>query len=316
MNYAVLFPGQGSQFVGMGADLFEARPDLLGDRVDELLGWSLRDLCLAGPEELLVRTERAQPALFCLSFALWAELSDRLPRLPIAAAGHSLGEYTALAAAGVFGYEETLSVVSARGRAMAEAADAEDSGMVALMGVDDDVAEEVAEARRMEGGRLVVANLNAPGQVVMAGGASDLDWLESRGRSLGIRRMVRLPVAGAFHSGFMAPAARRVEEALVGLRSHPACFPVYANVSGEPMEGARVAETLVTQVSSPVRFAESLTAMARQGVEVFVHVGPGKVTAGLARRTVPSATVLTVNDVAGAAKVAESISSMEFSRGE
>ena len=179
-----------------------------------------------------------------------------------------------------------------------------------------DQAEEVAETRRLEGGRLVVANLNAPGQVVMAGGASDLDWLQARGRSLGIRRMVRLPVAGAFHSGFMAPAARKVEEALVGLRSHPARFPVYANVSGEPMESARIAETLVTQVSSPVRFAESLSAMARQGVEVFVHVGPGKVTAGLARRTVRPCTVLTVNDLAGADEAAESISSMEFSRGE
>ena len=316
MHYAVLVPGQGSQWVGMGADLFEARPDLLGDRVDELLGWSLRQLCLEGPEELLVRTERAQPALFCLSYALWVELSDRLCSLPIAAAGHSLGEYTALAAAGVFGFEETRSVVSARGRAMAEAADAEDSGMMALIGVDDDVAEEVAEIRRREGGRLVVANLNAPGQVVMAGGASDLDWLEARGRSMGIRRMVRLPVAGAFHSGFMAPAARRVEESLAGLRLRPARFPVYANVSGEPMESAFIAETLVTQVSSPVRFAESLSAMARQGVEVFVHVGPGKVTAGLARRTVPSCTVLTVSDLAGAARAAESLSSMEFSRGE
>ena len=298
----------------MGADLFEARPDLLGDRVNEILGWSLRELCLEGPEELLVRTERAQPALFCLSYVLWVELSERLHSPPIAAAGHSLGEYTALAAAGVFGYEETLSVVSARGRAMAEAADAEDSGMMALMGVDDDVAYDVAEFRRVEGGRLVVANLNAPGQVVMAGGTSDLDWLEARGRNFGIRRMVRLPVAGAFHSRFMAPAARKVEEALVGLRSHPARFPVYANVSGVPMEPARIPETLVTQVSSPVRFAESLSAMARQGVEVFVHVGPGKVTAGLARRTVPSAKVLTVNDLAGVAKAAESISSMEFSR--
>ncbi len=316
MKYAVLFPGQGSQFVGMGADLFEARPDLLGDRVNEMLGWSLRDLCLEGPEELLVRTERAQPALFCLSYALWVELSDRLGSLPIAAAGHSLGEYTALAAAGVFGFEQALSLVSARGRAMAEAADTEDSGMMALMGVGDDVAEEVAEIRRQEGGRLVVANLNAPGQVVMAGGASDLDWLEERGRSLGIRRMVRLPVAGAFHSGFMASAARKVEEALVGLRSRPARFPVYANVSGEPIESARISETLVTQVSSPVRFADSLSAMARQGVEVFVHVGPGKVTAGLVKRTVPSATVLTVSDLGGAAKAAESISSMELLRGE
>jgi len=285
VSYAVLFPGQGSQFVGMGADLFEARPDLLGDRVDELLGWSLRELCLTGPEELLVRTERAQPALFCLSYALWVELSDRLPCLPIAAAGHSLGEYTALAAAGVFGFEEALSVVSARGRAMAEAADAEDSGMMALMGVDDTAAEEVAEVRRLEGGRLVVANLNAPGQVVMAGGASDLDWLEARGRSLGIRRMVRLPVAGAFHSGFMAPAARGVEEALVGLRSRPARFPVYANVSGEPMDDpASIRELLVAQVTGRVRWRESMERLRQDEVGTLIEVGPGAVLAGLARR--------------------------------
>ncbi len=299
----------------MGADLFEARPNLLGDPVDKLLGWSLRELCLKGPEELLVRTERAQPALFCLSYVLWLELADRLSIPPAAAAGHSLGEYSALAAAGVFGFEEALSVVVARGRAMAEAADAEDSGMMALMGVDSELAEEVAEANREEGGRLVVANLNAPGQVVMAGGASDLDWLESRGRSLGIRRMVRLAVAGAFHTGFMAPAAQQVEAALNGVRCRPARFTVYANVSGGPVDEDSVTETLVAQVCSPVRFAQSLLAMAQQGVEVFVHVGPGKVTAGLARRTVPSATVLTVNDLAGAAKVAESLSRMEFSRG-
>ena len=300
----------------MGAGLFGARPDLLGDRVDELLGWSLRELCLAGPEELLVRTERAQPALFCLSYALWLELADRLSTPPSAAAGHSLGEYTALAAAGVFGFEEALSVVVARGRAMAEAADAEDSGMMALMGVSPELAEEVADIRRKEGGRLVVANLNAPGQVVMAGGASDLDWLESQGRSLGVRRMVRLAVAGAFHSGFMAPAARRVQAALAAVRPGSPRFPVYANVSAEPMGEDRIAETLVAQVTSPVRFAQTLGAMSRRGVEIFVHVGPGKVTAGLAKRTVPSATVLTVNDLPGAAKVAESLSRMMFSREE
>ena len=310
MKYAVLFPGQGSQFVGMGADLFDARPDLLGDRVDRLLGWSLPQLCLEGPEELLVRTERAQPALFCLSYALWQELKRRLSSPPAAAAGHSLGEYTALAAAGVLGFDEALSVVAARGLAMAEAADAEDSGMMALMGVTGERAEEIARARRADGGRLVVANLNAPGQVVMAGGDSDLDWLESQGRSLRLGRMVRLAVAGAFHSGFMASAAHQVGIALQAVNALAPRFPVYANVSGEPVDEDRIAESLVTQVCSPVRFAESLTAMAEQGVDVFVHVGPGKVTAGLAKRTVPSATVLVVNDLAGAEKAAESLSSM------
>ncbi len=316
MKFAVLFPGQGSQFVGMGADLFAARPDLLGDSIDRVLGWSLRELCLEGPEELLVRTERAQPALFCLSYALWSELANRLDASPASAAGHSLGEYTALAAAGVIDYEDAVAVVAARGRAMAAAADAEDSGMMALMGVGVQRAEEIAKARRDEGGRLVVANINAPGQVVMAGGASDIDWLEARGRSLGLRRMVRLAVAGAFHSEFMAPAAVEVSAALDSVDFRPGSFPVYANVSGRPMRRGSEAETLVAQVCSPVRFAESLEAMARTGVDVFVHVGPGKVTAGLAKRSVRSATVLVANDLAGMAQVADSLSSMGFSRGD
>lgn len=315
-DYAVLFPGQGSQYVGMGADLFDARPDLLGDRADRLLGWSLRRLCLEGPEELLVRTERAQPALFCLSYALWLEFSSRLARPPAAAAGHSLGEYTALAAAGVLGYEEALSVVAARGRAMAEAADAEQSGMMAVIGISSERAEEIAGIRREEGGRLVVANHNAPGQVVMAGGGSDLDWLESNARTLRLRRVVRLAVAGAFHSDFMAPAARRVAEALEGVSTGAPGFPVYSNVTAQPVGEGGVARTLVSQVCSPVRFDQSLRAMAGGGVDVFVHIGPGKVTAGLAKRTIRSATVLAVSDLAGAAKAAESLSSMGFSRGE
>lgn len=311
MPYAVLFPGQGSQFVGMGADLFAARPDLLGERADGTLGWSLRDLCLEGPEEALTRTEHAQPALFALSYALWEELAAQLAPVPAAAAGHSLGEYAALTAAGALAFDDALAVVAERGRAMAAASDLEPSGMAALIGVDVLQAEDICSLRNASGGRLSVANINAPGQVVVAGGADDLDWVEAEARSHGVKKAVRLKVAGAFHSPFMAPAAARVAAAVAGLTVAEPRFPVYANVTAAPVERGAVRDLLASQVVSPVRFSETLAAMAASGVDTFVHVGPGDVTAGMARRAVPEATVLVLNDLAGIPAVVEALSTMD-----
>lgn len=309
MAYAVLFPGQGSQFVGMGADIFEARPDLVGERADTFAGFSLRSISLQGPDEVLTRTEHAQPALFALSYALWDELARKAPP-PAAAAGHSLGEYTALAAAGVFSYDVALAVVAERGRAMAEAADAEPSAMAAVIGVEGELVETVCARRRQEGGRLWVANLNAPGQVVVAGGDDDVRWLEQGGRELGLRRVIRLAVAGAFHSPYMSAAAERLTTALANVDPAPARFPVYSNVSAAPLDGGDVVGSLVNQVVSPVRFAETLERMAAGGIDTFIHVGPGDVTAGLARRTVPDATVLTVSSLGHVGGAAATLGSM------
>lgn len=294
MSFAALFPGQGSQFVGMGADLFDARPDLLGERADEILGWSLRTMCLDGPEDELTRTEHAQPALFALAYALWDTMAALVPA-PTAAAGHSLGEYTAWSAAGSISFDEALSVVAERGRAMASAADAEPSGMAALLGADEEMADAVCDANQDDGGRLVVANLNGPGQVVVAGGVTDLDWLEDNARAHGVRRSIRLKVAGAFHSPFMAPAAARVDAALAAVDFSDPAFPVYANVTAATANATELAALLVRQVVSPVRFADSLNAMVAAGVDTFVHVGPGDVTAGMAKRIAPEATVITVS---------------------
>lgn len=309
MPYAVLFPGQGSQFVGMGADLFEARPDLIGDDADAVLGFSLRQVCLEGPEEALTRTEHAQPALYALAYALWEELAPHVPA-PAAAAGHSLGEYTALAAAGVFTFSEGLGLVAERGRAMAAAADAEPSTMAAVIGSELADVEEVCRRRRDDGGRIWVANINAPGQIVVAGGVDDVDWLSSAARELGLRRVVPLAVAGAFHSPYMAPAAHRLTTALERVTPATASFPVYANVSARPVEAAEVGRSLVEQVTAPVRFSDSLQAMADAGIDTFVHVGPGDVTAGLARRTVRGATVITVSTPGDVAAASEALGSM------
>ena len=308
MSSAVLFPGQGSQHVGMGEDLFERHADRLGDEADRILGWSLRDVCLEGPEERLTRTEFAQPALFALSYARWLDVEPQLADHVSAAAGHSLGEYTALVAAGMIPYEAALAVVAERGAAMSDAADAEPSGMAALIGATPESAEEVAAACRAGGGRLTVANLNAPGQVVVAGGADDLDWLDEHARDYGVRRAIRLNVAGAFHSPFMSAATARLADALHDVEVRPARFPVYSNVTAAPVGPADVAGLLERQVEAPVRFQETLQAMAATGIDTFIHVGPGDVTAGMAKRTVDGATIVVVNDAAGV----EQLSTMTF----
>ena len=290
----------------MGADVFAARSDLLGARADDILGFGLAELVANGPEDELTRTDRAQPALFALSFALWDELRNAVDTLPVAAAGHSLGEYTALAASGALDYDEGLRLVAERGRAMNDAAALAPSGMAALLGADFDVAGRIAAKRRDAGGHLWVANLNAPGQVVLAGGEADITWLVAEARALGARRAVPLKVAGAFHSPFMEPAAAELAAAVGATKFHQCSFPVFANATADVVSDP--AMELVTQLTSPVRFAESLIRMADAGVSTFVHVGPGDVTAGLARRTVPEARTMVVSAIGDVDAVARELS--------
>lgn len=294
----------------MGADLFDRRPDLLGERSDEILGWSLRETCLNGPEELLTRTEHAQPALFAVAYALWDELAAALPLRPEGAAGHSLGEYTALAASGALSYDVALGVVSSRGRAMADAADLEPSGMAALLGADVELAKTITEERKRIGGRLQIANINAPGQIVVAGGKDDIAWLTDKGGDLGVRRVVPLKVAGAFHSTFMEPAGKEVEATLALVEiSHPS-FPVWSNTTAEPHEPGQIRTMLGRQVVSTVRFSESLQSMADTGIGTFLHVGPGDVTAGMAKRSVPGAEAIAVSVLEDIPSAVESIGTM------
>ncbi len=305
MPYAVLFPGQGSQTVGMGSDVFVARSDLLGAQADRVLGWSLRDVVMEGPRELLTATDRAQPALYAVSYALWEEFAMRAP-MPAAAAGHSLGEYTALAAAGVFDFFTGLALVSHRGRAMAAAAALEPGAMAAVIGMDGDGVEKLASGRRSDGGQLWVANVNSPGQVVIAGTEIDVDWVVDHARELGVRRAIPLDVAGAFHTPLMAPAADDLAAGLSAVDFAPPIFPVYGNADAAPVTA--VPDALRRQLTSPVRFEETLREMHAAGIDTFVHVGPGDVTAGLARRTLAGAAVHVVSDLEAVDEVVSAVS--------
>jgi len=308
VTYAILFPGQGIQHVGMGADLFDKHPDLLGAVADGILGWSLRDVCLNGPEEELTRTDRLQPALYALSFLLWEELAALVAEPPMAAAGHSLGEYTALAAAGVFDFATGLELVAARGRAMAEAATREASGMAAVLGIDDAAAEEAARARRAEGGSLWVANFNGPGQVVLAGGTHDLEWLAGHAADFGGRKVIPLKVAGGFHSPFMESAVGPLAEALDRIDLGAPAFPVWTNLTAAPVDDHRTA--LLQQVVAPVRFTQTLTGMGEAGIRLFLHIGPGNVTATMAKRTVSGSEVHHFSHVADVEEAALRIGSL------
>jgi len=302
-RYAILFPGQGSQRVGMGADLFSAHRELLGEPADRIVGWSIEALVGEGPQETLTLTEHAQPALYAVSYALWHALKSAGVVPPAATAGHSLGEYTALAASGAVTYQAGLALVAERGRAMAAAAaTGEPSGMAALIGADLAHAEALASDRRRDGGRLWVANVNAPSQIVLAGAETDIEWLTENARSLGIRRAIPLAVAGAFHSPFMASAAERLETALDGTDFSRPEFPVYANTTARPV--ADPARQLAQQLVRPVQFAQTLEHMAEDGITTFVHIGPGDVTAGLVKRALPDASVHVVSNLEDVAAVA------------
>jgi [acyl-carrier-protein] S-malonyltransferase len=306
MKYAVLFPGQGSQAVGMTPDVRRHRPDLLGQAANDVLGWDLEALIADGPDEALTETQHAQPALYGTAYALFDELMKSVDVPPTAATGHSLGEYTALAAAGSLDYFDGLSLVSARGVAMAECAAASSSGMAALVGADAESAEKIARDRRAAGGQLYVANLNAPGQIVLAGGSADLEWLTANARDLGVRRAIVLNVAGAFHSPFMADAADALSAALAATSFAEPSFAVYANATASPTEDP--GETLADQLTSSVRFSETLANLSLSGIDTFVHIGPGDVTAGLVKRTVDGATIKVVSDLEQVRTVAEELS--------
>ncbi|HSU38524.1 MAG TPA: ACP S-malonyltransferase [Polyangiaceae bacterium] len=287
MTQAWLFPGQGTQEVGMGKALCEASPAARAcfELADRALGFSLSKLCFEGPQGELTLTKNAQPAILTASIAALNAWRDASPSLaePSFAAGHSLGEYSALVAAGALRFEDAVRIVHLRGRAMQEAVPEGQGAMAAIMGGEpEQVSALCAEAAN--GDVLSAANFNSPGQIVISGAAAAVARAVELAPSKKLKA-IPLKVSAPFHSALMAPAARAVEAALARVEIGPLAFPVVANVDARPnAERARVAELLVRQVDGPVRWQESIAFMAEAGVTRAFEIGPGKVLAGLVKR--------------------------------
>jgi [acyl-carrier-protein] S-malonyltransferase len=285
-SVAFQFPGQGSQVIGMGADLADSWPEARSvfDEADETLGFELSRLCWEGPEEDLRATENAQPALLTHGVAA-ARVLVSLGLTPMAAAGHSLGEFTAHVAAGSLAFADALRLVRVRGEAMARAGGERPGTMAAIIGLGEAEVERLCEEARGEGEVLVPANYNSPGQIVISGSIDAVRRLAAGARDHGARIAIELQVSGAFHSPLMAPAVDALRDALDAIEIRPAAIPVVANVNGRPtVDPGAIRERLLEQVSGAVRWTDCVLALRDMGVRKLVEPGPGHVLTGLVKR--------------------------------
>jgi [acyl-carrier-protein] S-malonyltransferase len=302
----IVFPGQGAQAVGMGRDVAEAYPEC-GARLraaGEVLGRDLARICFEGPLEALTRSDNCQPAIFAVSVAFYMALLREAPGTAfVAAAGLSLGEWSALHAAGALSFEDGVRILDARGRFMQEACERQPGAMVSVIGLSIERVGEIAAAAGVE-----IANLNADDQTVLSGHREGIERAEKAANEAGAKRTVVLNVAGAFHSSLMAPAAARLSEMLVGIPFRAPSFPVVSNVSGRPHGGPEdIRRDMVRQITSPVQWVSTVRWLREAGVRQYVECGPGRVLSGLIKRVDKDAVTHNIQDVSTLKKTAAAL---------
>jgi len=325
---AFLFPGQGSQAAGMGADIFETSPAArrVFESADEALGIALSDLCFHGPDDVLRETINAQPAIVTVSLALLAALQASLnehtsswssPLVPSYTAGHSVGEYAALVASGALQLKDAVRLVRERGRLMHYEGTVCPGGMAAVIGMDEGPLEEVCQEATAQAvvnlardahpgqGRVSIANFNAPGQIVISGEQAALSVAMELAKARGAKRVIPLAVSGAFHSPVMQPAAAGLAQAIEHTEVHDASIPIIGNMHAKPLTKAQeIREELAQQIAAPVQWTRTIEYLAGAGVTIFLEIGPGQALTGMVKRIAKGVTTLNVSSGADIEKVA------------
>lgn len=307
MKTAFVFPGQGSQKVGMMQDLYNAYPIVKQrfEEADEALGYSITKLCFEGPDTELVKTANTQPAILTASVACYEVLKEK-GYTPDIVGGHSLGEYSALVAAGVLDFKDAVYLVHKRGQYMQEAVPLGEGSMAAILALPREKVIPICAEVDATVGSVQAVNFNCPGQIVIAGATKAVEIAAEKMKAAGAKRAVILPVSAPFHSRLMEPAALRLEEELNTITIHDAQIPVVANVTASILtKGADIKKSLVVQAAHPVLWEDCVMQMVNYGVEVFVEVGPGKVLTGFTKKINKAMQLSNVEDIASLDKTLE-----------